>query len=332
MQKLTYIVLFVLGLFSIVGMFRPNHEVTSQQSSVTTVSRSAEFNAVEANALLWFDVEDEENNNESTLANVLVETDYHCNELCKEGLEWLNLQDGLTDEEFEKAISRSSELAEYLKKNPAVVSDFLELANTDDGDKRSVLMQVFNQLDFDTRILLGDVFIESTDFRNRYDGVKFLAKPDIIHEPLTQRFSEMLAVESNQLVRNALIKAFNQPEKFYADEQVLDILEQVSNEEVDSVIRGEALLARIQLEEDPEQVFLDSVAAVRSDTEEYQIYGLQALEQIAMRQAFDEVELSQEVKEEARYLFEELRNYGYDDAPIRFLSEANDIYVRHFSH
>lgn len=325
MQKLTYIVLFVVGLFSVFGVFLSNHEVTSQESTVTTVSQPAEFHSVGAG------VKDEENNNEPKLDNVLIETDSNCNEICKEGIEWLTLQANLTDEEFEKAMSRSSELAEYLKENPAFISEFLELANTDDGDKRSVIMQIFNELDFDTRILLGDIFIESADFRNRYDGVTFLAQPDIMHEPITQRFSEMLAVESNQLVRNALIQAFNQPEKFYGDKQVLDILEQVSNEEADSMIRGEALLARIQLEEDPEQVFVDSIAAIRSDEEEYKIYGLQALEQIAKRQAFDEVELSQEVKDEARYLFEELRNYGYDDAPIRFLSEANDIYVRHFS-
>ena len=89
------------------------------------------------------------------------------------------------------------------------------------------------------------------------------------------------------------------------------------------------MLARVQLEVNPEQVFADSVAAIRSREEDYQLYGMRAIEQIIKRQNLDESELSQENKNEARYLFDELRKSWYD-TPEHILREANDIYVRHF--
>ena len=327
MQKITYITLFVIGIFSAFWLFYLGDETTLQDKNATVIRPLIDSNTVES----LNKVNDKHPPESSETLNTSTVIDGHCDEFCNKALEWLNIQNGLTDEEFEKAMSMSDDLAIYLSGNPDAVVQFLELASTDDGDKRSFLMEIFNQLDVDARLLLGEVFLESTDFRNRYDGVTFLAQPEIMHEPLTQRFSEMLAVESDQLVRNALIQAFNQPEKFYADRQVLDILEKVSNDEADSMIRGEALLARVQLEEDPEQVFADSIEAIRSDIDSYQLYGLRALEQIIKRQNFDDIELSQEVEDEARHLFDELRNAAYDSAPIDVLSEANNIYVRHFA-
>ena len=327
MQKITYITLFVIGIFSAFWLFYLGDETILQDKNATVIRPLIDLNTVES----LNKVNDEQPPESSEILNTSTAIDNHCDESCNKALKWLNIQNGLTDEEFEKAISMSDDLAIYLSGNPDAVLQFLELASTDDGDKRSFLMEVFNQLDIDDRLLLGEVFIQSADFRNRYDGVQFLAQPEIMHESLTQRFSEMLTVESDQLVRNALIQAFNQPEKFYADRQVLDILEKVSNEEADSMIRGEALLARVQLEEDPEQVFSDSIEAIRSGIGDYQLYGLRALEQIVKRQNFDEIELSQEVEDEAKSLFNELRNAGYDDTPINILSEANNIYMRHFA-
>ena len=327
MQKLTYVTLFVVSIFSVFWLFRPSHQATQKEPNITTISPLIKLNTMAS----LNKVDDEQRIKDSKLSHIPEIVDSHCNELCNESLAWLNIQDVLTDEEFEKAMSLSDELAVYLNENPDALYQFLELANTEDGDKRSFLMEVFNKLDIDARLLLGEVFLESTNFRNRYDGVKFLAQPEIMHEPLTQRFSAMLAVESDQLVRSALIQAFNQPEKFYGDRQVLNILEQVSNEEVDNSVRGEALLARVQLEENPEHVFADSIAAIRSAAGDHQLYGLRALEQIVKRQALDEIELSQEIKDEAKYLLAELRDSGYDGAPIDVLSEANNIYLRHFA-
>ena len=328
MNRLTYMALFVfvVGTFAAFWAYRSSDQIISPDANDTAMGSLFDSNS---SVTLPKEV-DQVIKNDFKHSQISITNETHCSEHCNDSLELLGLPDILTDEEYEKAISKAEDLAEYLKNNPDALTEFLELAKTDDSDKRSVIIAVFNLLDIEERLLLGEVLLESSSFRSRSDGVKFLSQPDIMDEEITQKFSEMLAAESEQFVRTALIKALNEPERLYGHRDVLNVLEKVSNEEVDGVVRGEALLARVQLEENPEQVFSDSVAAIRSDTSEYQLYGLRALNQIITLQNLDDLELSQENKDAARSLFDELRNSGYDEVPLVVLREANIIYDRYF--
>jgi len=288
MQKSDYNPLFIVGIsiLFIVGavgtswIFRSDHQydVSDQENDTKTVSSTVldtSFSPPE------IDPNQSNSNIEPLNSSVSTSvTDDGCSQYCRAGLELLRLPDGLSDDQYEKILGRASELATYAKLNPAAIAEFLELAKTTDGDKRSIIIEVFNQLDISARRSLGDMLIESADWRSRYDGINFVAQSNIIDQQLVQRFSNMLDVEPNYYVRSSIVKAFNQPDKFHANPAIISILEQVEYSDVDNTVRGEALLVRVKLEPEPENVIYDALSAIRSKEADYQGYGLRALEQI----------------------------------------------------
>ena len=100
--------------------------------------------------------------------------------------------------------------------------------------------------------------------------------------------------------------------------------------DLDNTVRGEALLARVKLEQEPENVFYDALSAIRSNEADYQGYGLRALEQIATLKAQNEVELSWANDYEAKALFSELMNPEFDDMPAELRKAADDLQERFF--
>lgn len=326
MQKLTYTLLFVVSVFAIYWVLQPDH----QDSQDGSINASGKPWTVSNTSVSPLKIDNKQNYVNSEPSDVSVSDDLYCSDLCRESMKVLRFPAVLTDDEYEELLGRIGELAAYLRKNSAVRAEFLELADTEDGDKRSVIMAVFNQLDINARWSLGEVLIESSDWHSRFDGISFLAQPDIMDEQLAQRFSDMLAVDSDHYVRSSIIKALNQPDKFYGNQEILNALEQVGYSDQNNTVRGEALLARVQLEQAPETVFYDVFSAIRSNEAGYQGYGLRALEKIVTRQTLDGLEISWEYQDEAKYLFDELMSPEYGDMPADLRKMADDLLERFF--
>jgi len=344
MQKPTYNPLFLvgvsalllIGVFAVCLIFQSDHQKSSHEKSVLHELNSTEIRSevVADTRVSRQKVDNKYNDSKAEPVNVSVSNsaveDSYCSEQCREDLELLRLQVGLNDDEYEKILGRSDELAAYLKQNPTLIKEILELARTADGDTRSVIMALFDQLDISARELLGHVLIESSDWRSRFDGINFLAQSDIMDKQLAQRFSDMLDVEENYYVRSSIVKAFNHPDKFYGSQEILSILEQLEYSDVDATVRGEALLVRVKLEQEPENVFYDVLSAIRSHEADYQGYGLRALEQIVTLKTRNQIELSWNNDYEAKLMFSELMNHEYYDMPLELRKIADGLQERLF--
>ena len=328
MQKLTYPALFVVGTLAVVWALLLDHQATLPEPKTDAENPWTDLDTLDA----LMNIGNNQIDSDPESADILTPEpdDLYCGERCLDGIEILRFPSGLTDHEYENLLGRIAELATFLRNNPAARAEFIELADTGDADKRSVIMDVFNQLDVNARRSLGEALIEASDWHSRFDGVRFLAQPDIMDNQFAQRFSDMLILESNHYVRTSLVKALNQPDKFYGDEEILYVLEQVGYGDRDNIVRGESLLARVQLEQEPEAVFYDVMSAIRSKESDYQGYGLRALEQIITRKSQSLQELSLVNQDEAKNLFLELMNPEYDDMPANLRKMADDLYERYF--
>ena len=340
MQKSTYSPLFIVGvsILIVVGavatswIFRSDHQYdVLDQKNATQIASSIVSNTPVSQPKI--DPSQNNNNDEpldisSSTSSV---TDNDCSQHCRTSLETLKLPAGLSDEQFEKILGRADELAAYVRQNPAAIIEFLELAKTNDGDKRSIIIEVFNQLDISARRSLSEVLIGSEDWRSRFDGINFVAaQSDIIDKQRVAQLSDMLAVEPNYYVRSSIVKAFNQPDKFHANPAIISLLEQVEYSDVDNTVRGEALLVRVKLEPEPENVIYDALSAIRSKEADYQGYGLRALEQIVAVKMQNEQALSWYSDYDARAMFAELMNPEYHDMPAEIRKIADDLQERFF--
>ena len=318
MQKLTYSTLFVIGAFSAFWIFSPNNQDTSQESS----------NGIKTQMITSETLTSPLNTNNSLHIDISVADDVYCNNRCQESIDLLRFQAEFNDDEYEILLNSSSELAVYLRDNPNIRAEFIELASTSTPNNRNIIMAAFNQLDAHSRSQLGQALIESSNWHSRFDGIIFLSKPDLMDEQLAQQLSDILPTESAYYVRNSIIKALNQPDKFYGNQDILNTLEQIGYSDDNNTVRGEALLARVQLEQNPEAIFNDAFSAIRSNQADYQEYGLRALVKIIKRQTLNESEISSEYQNEAKDLFEELLSPKYDQMPEDFHITANKLLAR----
>lgn len=329
MQKIIYTILFISGVFALaLWIHKPINEtnlVNSTDTSSTPLTVSPPPTSIS-------EVSDTQHENASEYLNVSMSeiNTIDCNYTCRDNIELLSLSSVLDDDKYEELLGRTDEIAQYLRENPAAKQTLIEIASTAGGDKRSVIMAAFNKLDIDARRSLGDVLIESSDWHSRFDAISFLAQPDIMNEQVTQKFTDMLDIESEYYVRSSIIKAFNQPDKFYGNQNILNTLEQVVYNDEDNSVRGEALLTRIKLEKEPETVFYDVFSAISSNEGDYQSYGFRALEQIIIEKKSNGLEISSDYQDKTKYLFEELMTPEYDDMPAELRKMADDIYERYF--
>lgn len=329
MQKIIYTILFISGVFALaLWIHKPINEtnlVNSTDTSSTPLTVSSPPTSIS-------EVSDTQHENASEYLNVSMSeiNTIDCNYTCRDNIELLSLSSVLDDDKYEELLGRTDEIAQYLRENPAAKKALIEIASTAGGDKRSVIMAAFNKLDIDARRSLGDVLIESSDWHSRFDAISFLAQPDIMNEQVTQKFTDMLDIESEYYVRSSIIKAFNQPDKFYDNQNILNTLEQVVYNDEDNSVRGEALLTRIKLEKEPETVFYDVFSAISSNEGDYQSYGFRALEQIIIEKKSNGLEISSDYQDKTKYLFEELMTPEYDDMPAELRKMADDIYERYF--
>jgi len=329
MQKLIYTALFIIAVFALaLWIYKPNNEANPLSSNNSTSTALA----ISSPPTSPYKISHTQHENASEQLSVsMSETiTIDCNNLCRENIALLSLSSVLDDDEYEELLGRTDQLAQYLRENPASQTAFIEIASTAGGDKRSVIMAVFNKLDIDARRSLGDVLIESSDWHSRLDAISFLAKPDIMDEQVTQQFIDILDIEPEYYVRSSIVKALNQPDKFHGNQDILNALEQIGYNDQNNSVRGEVLLARIKLEKEPEAVSDDVFSAIRSNEADYQSYGFRALEQILIQKKLDGSEASSDYQDKTKYLFEELMTPEYDDMPAELRKMADELYERHF--
>lgn len=315
MPKLAYSSLFIVSVFGILWFFSSDSQNTSSETHST-----------QSNILITSNNENSSININNELDVSIPSTDTHdCDNNCQEHIELLGFKAELTDEKYEELLNRSHELATYLRENPNVQAEFIELASNASPNQRNIIITVFNQLDLNARSALGEALIESSDWHSRFDGISFLAQEELMNEQLAQHFLDILPAESEYYVRSNIVKALNQPDKFYGHQDIINTLEEIEYSDENNTVRGEALLARIQLETNPEAVFNDTFLAIRSDETEYQNYGLRALEKIINKKTSNDSPISWEYQNEAKALTQELLSTKYDHLSANFHKTANNL-------
>ena len=253
-----------------------------------------------------------------------------CVEDCPQIVKTVEYPYALSDLEFENVLSSVDELADVLRENSELRSEWIELARHSTGNKRQVIIETFALLDAEDRLALGKALSESPSERHRLDGVQLLGRPNTMSKPLVPMFSDLLQTEQDQYVRGSAINALNQPDLFYGDQEVLEILEQVIYTDNNDAVRGEALLASTQLTENPVDLFYLSLDAVRSETHEYQKFGVRALEEILSRHTKNGDELSWQSSADMSQLVAEIMNPEFDDMPAEVRTTIDNLYHRFY--
>jgi len=276
---------------------------------------------------------DSEKDSEATTETAAVKTDattIHCTNDCQHSIELMQLPFPLSDEDFEGVLADVDTLADYLRNNPSLVPEWIDLASRTDGNKRQVIIETFHLLDMEEHRLLGTALTESPNERHRLDGVQFLARSIMLDKSMVPTFTNILQGEQDQYVRGAAVEALNKPDLFHGDEEVLSALSQVIYSDTNDAVRGEALLASARLTPDPEALFQLSLEAVRSHTNEYQQYGVRALEEVLTRQTMNGGELSWQSDSDLSQLMEDTLGTEYKNMPAEVRSTLDDLYYRFF--
>lgn len=264
-------------------------------------------------------------------SNEKTSTSAACIKECEIHLEALRGFSSIDDDDFESLLGDIDAFIAYLKANPEARAEMMELAlYSEDGNKRKIIITAFRQLTVSDQKELGLALAESLDSVVRREGINFLASSTTMDRALALEFADMLLTEQDEYVRLSLVKAFNQPDILRGDQEVLQTLEQIADSGLYDTVRGEVLLARVQLEATPENIFNDAVDAVRSKAADYQHYGIWALEQIMIRQADVELEISAANARQVETLFKDLMRPEFDDIPADVHKAADDLYERHF--
>ena len=249
---------------------------------------------------------------------------------CKRTAEQIQLPFTLSDEDFEKALGNADELAVLLQDDPTLRSEWGDLATHTEGNKRQVIIATFSLLEREDRLALGTALSESAHNHARLDGVHLLASSNTMDKPLAPIFYNILQSDQDQYVRAAAVAALNKPQLFYGDQDVLSVLEQVIYTDIDSGVRGAALLASTKLIEDPEELFSVSLEATVSDASEYQLSGVRALEEIMNRHTMDGHELSEQNEYELDQLMERLLLSENDQVSGEVRRALDDLYSRFY--
>jgi len=331
MQKTIYTILFIGGAFALaLWILKPNNKANLFNPNESTSTPLTVSPHIVSPSDIIKTAHEYENNSEHLNVLMSENNTFDCNDLCQEKIEFLRLSSVLDDDEYEELLGLTDELAQYLRKNPAARTEFIEIASTTSGNKRSIIMAAFNKLDIEDRRLLGNALIESSDWHSRFDAISFLAKADLMDEHLAQQFIDMIDIEPEYYVRNSIVKALNQPDKFHGNQDILNALEKIGYNDPNNSVRGEVLLARIKLEKDPEAVSDDVFSAIRSNQADYQRYGFRALEQIIIQKKLNGLENRSDYQDKTKELFDELMSPEYDDMPAELRKMADDLFERQF--
>ena len=239
-------------------------------------------------------------------------------------VKWLELSNW----QFGREVSPSDRMIKVLRNNPVLRSKLIELATETTSDKRRFIIAAFTELNFDSQRELGKALTQADDRTQRLDGVNLLENPETMDRSVVQSFGDRLMVEQDRYVRGALVKALDQPELLLGDPQTLEVLTRIIETDTNGSVRGEALLVKAKLVENPEDNLADSLTAIRSQLPEYQSFGARALEQIITRQSLAGGVTGNRSDIEIRQLVAELMNPEFDNMPADVRESIDNLYDR----
>jgi len=200
---------------------------------------------------------------------------------------------------------------------------------------RKIIINAFAHLDASERQALGNALLNSSYRLNRLDGVSLLSSPENMNQSVAHEFAQLVVTEQDDLIREAMVRAFDQTELFSGDQQVVDALSQISTTDNNENVRGTALLAGSRISDSPEDMLGDSLAAIRSGSAVSQSFGVRSLEEIVMRQSYDNtgdgMGLSLRGELDAEQLFDELMTPAFDGLPDDLRRSIDNLAEQYFT-
>jgi len=239
-----------------------------------------------------------------------------CGDACREILDRIDFPFSLSDEEFEDGLAHTEALAQHLKLNPHLTDSWIELASFANGNKRSLILATFSQLDAEHQQSLGLALLDSPSYAHRMDAVRLLSSEAVMTNNQIDLFAQRLLSEPDNYVRSALVKALNQPNSALEKAALIASLEPIIHNDSDYAVRGEALLATVDLHEHPQLALDQALAAVHSDIGEFQEYGARALEAIVVRQSLEGIVLNSAQQQALSELKDNLMEPQFDELPV----------------
>lgn len=255
-------------------------------------------------------------NRANSLAKPTIQYGQSCGEPCRDILDKIDFPFSLTDEEYEDGLGNTEALAEHLKLNPQLVQSWIDVASQAKGNKRSLILATFSLLDTEHQQAMGIALMDSPSYSHRMDAVRLLSSNTVMNHEHVSLFADRLLNEPNNYVRSALVKALNQPHSSLERKTLIASLEPVLDNDLDYTVRGEALLAIVDLHEHPQLALDQALAAVHSDVDVLQEYGARALQAIVTRQSIEGIILNSAQQYALRELKDNLTASQFDDMPF----------------
>lgn len=254
-----------------------------------------------------------------------------CSEPCLIARRLIDHLVNLSDEEAEAILATAHRLANAVRQNAELRYGLLRIANSLSSAQRQLLINAFYLLEPEHRRMLGVVLDRSPDPIQRLDGIQLMASANVLDAAIVNRLSGRVVEEPDVLVREALVRALNQPELLRGNPRVLEALQQMKLIEQDDAVRGQALLAQASLSVNPEAFIEDSITAIRSGQDVYAFDGALALERILVQVSRNEAPLSAENKAAMHNLMEDLMTSKSMEAiPKALRVSLDDLYERFF--
>jgi len=256
-----------------------------------------------------------------------------CGENCARVVELVKFH--ASDEEYETALGLVDDLTIHLRGNTQLQQELLELAPTVSSGARKIIINAFAHLDASERQALGNALLGSSYRLNRLDGVSLLSTPENMNQSVAHEFAQLVVTEQDDLIREAMVRALDQTELFSGDQQVVDALSHISATDNNENVRGTALLAGSRISDSPEDMLGDSLAAIRSGSAVSQSFGVRSLEEIVMRQSYDNtgdgMGLSLRGELDAEQLFDELMTPAFDGLPDDLRRSIDNLAEQYFT-
>ena len=253
-----------------------------------------------------------------------------CESPCLNTLEQFRLNQTFTDDELAEALGHIDELVALLTGAPQLQQEFIDIARNSSGNIREAILSAFAQLEPAAQRSLGRALVDTSDGRQRLDGVQLLARTDVMNESVAKELEELYPTEENEYVRTAMVKAFNQPELLRDKESAMAFLTHVMDTDSAVAVRGEALMASVELTDDAEFAVTRSLEAIRTPTDDYPQFGARALSAFLERHTLNGRELDGHYAQEMEYLMSEIMSPDFDHLPPDTRQQIDALYDRFF--
>jgi hypothetical protein len=261
----------------------------------------------------------------------------NCSLRCSSALSVIDQDLAVDDETYQSLGAYTKEISVYLQHDEIKRQHYLQLAlTTVDSDKRSFLIDIFNQLPYQQKVEMGVALVGSDDWRTRAGGVTLIADHDSLSSDMVITLMDILTNEENAYVKSRILSHVQQESELQGNIEVLQHLDSVIYNGTEASVRVAALNAKIQLSKQPHHILPDAFHALRTSEPEIQLAGLVALDHLLVREQ-EYVEKGVYIgKDSIKNEIQNIRNlaaYGSDKKRFAHLiKEANTIYSRYFEY